>query len=256
MSDRMKIVVVGGTGLIGSKVVALLKSAGHEAVAASPQTGINALTGEGLEAALQNAHAVIDASNISSFDGAEVRSFFESSGRNLLKAEKDAGVRHHVVLSIVGVDALAANPYLGGKIVQEDVVKSFGQPYTIVRATQFHEFISTLADAYTADGVTKVPDIMFQPIAADDVAAALVAVAVSQPKNTVIEIAGPDRKTFSEVIGKYLEASGDNRRVTADPSVSYFGAPVEAESLVPRGEARIGSKTLDQFLARTSSNAA
>jgi len=249
MSAKMKIVVIGGTGLIGAKTVALLKNAGHEVVAASTRTGINALTGEGIQSALEGAQVVIDTSNIMSFDAAEVKHFFETSSTNLLKAEKAAGVRHHIVLSIVGVQALAANPYLAGKVVQEDVVKSSGQPYTIVRATQFHEFISTLVDAYTVDGVVRVPDIMFQPIAADDVASALVVAALSQPANETVDIAGPDLEAFSEVISEYLEAHGDKRDVVADSSLGYFGAPVSEKSLVPTGEARIGATTLASSLS-------
>ena len=256
MSVKMRIVVIGGTGLIGAKTVALLKNAGHDVVAASTRSGINALTGEGLESALEGAQVVIDTSNIMSFDLAEVKHFFETSSTNLLNAEKKAGVRHHVVLSIVGVQALAANPYLAGKVVQEDVVKRSGQPYTIVRATQFHEFISTLVDAYTVDGVARVPDIMFQPIAADDVAAALVVAALSQPINETVDIAGPELKPLSTFISKYLEAHGDKRDVVADPSIGYFGAPVSEKSLVPSGEVRVGTTTLASSLSTANEKVA
>lgn len=243
MSNSKKIVVIGGTGLIGTKAVALLQKAGHEVIAASPQTGINTLTGEGLDTALANADAVIDVSNIASFDAETVRNFFETSGKNLVGAEKAAKVGHHVTLSIVGVDTLASNPYLAGKIVQEDVVKASGQPYTIVRATQFFEFVPTLADAYTSEGVSKVPDILFQPIAADDVAAALVKAALSQPLNGTVNIAGPEKAPFKDFVKAQLDAVGDKRSVQADPSATYFGAPVSDTSLVPTGAAELGTIT-------------
>lgn len=248
MSEQKKIVVIGGTGLIGTKAVSLLRAAGHDAVSASPQTGINTLTGEGLSEALAGADAVIDVSNIASFDAETVRNFFETSGKNLMSSEKAANLPHHVTLSIVGVDALASNPYLAGKVVQEAVVKNSGQPYTIVRATQFFEFVPTLADAYTSDGVARVPDILFQPIAADDVAAALVKAVLGAPLNGTINIAGPKKAPFKDFVKTQLEFSGDKRVVDADAAATYFGAAVSETSLVPTGSAELGATTHSAWL--------
>jgi len=248
MSIMKKVVVIGGTGLIGSKAVKLLQDAGHEAVAASSRNGINAYTGEGLEAALTGADAVIDVSNMMSFDKDVITDFFRTSSRNLTSAEQAAGVRHHVALSIVNADQLAANPYMAGKLAQEEAVASSGQAYTIVRATQFHEFIATLAGAYAADGVVKVPDIDFQPIAASDVAAALVEAALGQPKNGTVDLAGPHRAPFETFIRAHLDAKGDGSPVTADAAVDYFGAPVAKGSLVPGGEYIKGRVTVAEWL--------
>ncbi|KQS76421.1 SDR family oxidoreductase [Rhizobium sp. Leaf383] len=250
MSIPRKIVVVGGTGLIGSKVVSILTREGHQAIVAVPSAGINSVTGEGLAAALAGAHAVIDVSNIMSFDASVVRNFFESSSRNLTAAEKDAGVHHHVVLSIVGADGLAGNPYMAGKVAQEDEVKRSGQAYTVLRATQFFEFIPTLADAYTADGTATVPATLFQPVAADDVAAALVETALRDPQNSTIQLAGPDRLLFADIVATYLRGVNDTRRVTADASASYFGSAVTKTSLVPTREASIGTISLNEWLER------
>ncbi|WP_165225516.1 SDR family oxidoreductase [Affinirhizobium pseudoryzae] len=248
MSKMKKVVVIGGTGLIGSKAVKLLQDAGHEAVAASSRNGINAYTGEGLKDALAGADAIIDVSNMMSFDEAVITDFFGTSSRNLTSAEKAAGVRHHVVLSIVNADQLAANPYMAGKLAQEEAVALSGQAYTIVRATQFHEFLDTLADAYAADGLVNVPDIDFQPIAADDVAGALVEVALGEPKNGTVDLAGPERSSFESFIRTYLDAKGDARPVHADASVDYFGASVVAGSLVPGGDFIKGRVTVAEWL--------
>jgi uncharacterized protein YbjT (DUF2867 family) len=248
MSKLKKVVVIGGTGLIGSKVVKLLEDANHEVVVASTRKGINAFTGEGLAQAVTGADAVIDVSNIMSFDKQALTEFFGNSSRNLTGAEKAAGVRHHVVLSIVNADGLAANPYMAGKLEQEETVAASGQPYTIVRATQFHEFLETLTDAYSADGAVKVPDIDFQPIAADDVAATLVEVALGAPKNATIDLAGPERASFETFIRTYVGAKGDGRPVSADAAVNYFGAPVVTRSLVPTGNYIKGGITLAQWL--------
>ncbi len=248
MSTLKKVAVIGGTGLIGSKAVKLLRDAGHEAVAASSRNGINAYTGEGLAEALAGADAVIDVSNMMSFDKTVITDFFGTSSSNLTIAEKAAGVRHHVVLSIVNADQLAANPYMAGKLAQEETVAASGQGYTIVRATQFHEFIETLAGAYAADGVVKVPDIDFQPIAADDVAAALVEAALGEPKNGSVDLAGPERGPFESFIRTYLDAKGDARPVNADAAVDYFGAPVVAGSLVPDGDYVKGAITIAEWL--------
>lgn len=248
MTKMKKVVVIGGTGLIGSKAVKLLQDAGHEAVAASSRTGINAYTGEGLTATLASADAVIDVSNMMSFDKAVITDFFATSSRNLTSAEQAAGVRHHVVLSIVNADRLAANPYMAGKLAQEEAVATSGQAFTIVRATQFHEFAETLVDAYSANGVVKVPDIDFQPIAADDVAAALVETALGEPKNGFVDLAGPERGPFESFIRTYLDAKSDVRPVNADAVVDYFGAPVVDGSLVPDGDYIEGRITLTEWL--------
>ncbi|MFK0335497.1 SDR family oxidoreductase [Rhizobium sp. NPDC090275] len=248
MTNLKKVVVIGGTGLIGSKAVKLLQDAGHEAVAASSRNGINAYTGEGLEAALTGADAVIDVSNMMSFDKAAITDFFETSSRNLTSAERAAGVRHHVLLSIVNADQLAANPYMAGKLAQEEAVVSSGQAYTIVRATQFHEFIETLAGAYAADGVVKVPDTDFQPIAASDVASALVEAALGEPKHATVDLAGPERAAFESFIRAYLAAKGDGNPVIADAAVDYFGASVAKDSLVPGGQYIKGRITIAEWL--------
>lgn len=248
MTKIKKVVVIGGTGLIGSKAVKLLQDAGHEAVVASSRNGINAYTGEGLQAALAGVDAVIDVSNMMSFDKDVITDFFGTSSRNLTSAEQAAGVYNHVTLSIVNADQLAANPYMAGKLTQEEAVASSGQAYTIVRATQFHEFIETLTGAYAADGAVKVPDIDFQPIAATDVAAALVQAALGEPKNETIDLAGPERAPFGSFIRAYLDAKGDVRPVIADAAVDYFGAPVAKGSLVPGGEYIKGQITIAQWL--------
>ncbi len=248
MTKMKKVVVIGGTGLIGSKAVKLLQDAGHEAVVASSRNGINAYTGEGLAEALVSADAVIDVSNMLSFDKAVINDFFGTSSRNLTSAERAAGVRHHVVLSIVNAERLAANPYMAGKLAQEEAVAASGQAYTIVRATQFHEFTETLVDAYSADGPVKVPDIDFQPIAADDVAAALVDIALAEPKNGTVDLAGPERAPFESFIRTYLGAKGDTRPVNSDAAVNYFGAPVVTGSLVPCGDYIKGAITLAEWL--------
>jgi len=248
MSIPKKVVVVGGTGLVGSKIVAILREAGHEAVVASSRNGIDAFTGAGLEVAFTGADAIIDVSNMTSFDGPVLRNFFETSSRNVTAAGKAARVRHHVVLSIVGSERLVANPYMIGKWAQEETVKASGQDYTIVRATQFYEFIDTLAEAYTKDGAGGVPDVQFQPIAADDVAATLVSVALDNPRNDIVDLAGPDRASFESLMRNYLEAKGDFRKVSAEAGLSYFGATIDETSLVPTGHAIQGQLRLADYL--------
>lgn len=249
MSKSKKVVVIGGTGLIGSKAVNLLQEAGHAVVAASSRNGINAYTGEGLAEALTGADAVIDVSNMMSFDKQIITDFFGRSSRNLTSAEHAARVSHHVVLSIVNADVLATNPYVAGKLAQEEAVAASDQPYTIVRATQFHEFLETLVSAYSADGAVTVPDIDFQPIAADDVAATLVEVALGAPQNGILDLAGPERAPFGYFIQTYLDAKVDARPVSTDAAVAYFGAPVVRGSLVPGGGFIKGSITLTEWLA-------
>jgi uncharacterized protein YbjT (DUF2867 family) len=244
----MKIVVIGGTGLIGSKAVVILRQNGHEVVAASPRSGINSITGEGLKDALAGAQVVIDLANSPSFDDKAVLEFFETSGRNILATEAAAGVRHHVALSIVGIDRTPDNGYFRAKVAQEKLIETSGIPYTIIRSTQFMEFLGGIA-ASSADGnVIRVSPGLFQPIAADDVAAIVADVALTAPRNGIVEIAGPDRAPFNEIIARYLTAAGDPREVVKDPEARYFGGLVEKHSLVPLGEARLGRIGLDEWL--------
>jgi uncharacterized protein YbjT (DUF2867 family) len=244
----MKIVVIGGSGLIGSRVVTLLGEAGHEVLAASPRNGVNSVTGEGLSNALTDADVVVDVTNAPSWEPQAVLDFFRSSARNLGKAEVAAGVRHHVALSIVGTDRMADNGYFTAKVAQEEAIEAAGVPYTIVRATQFMEFIGGIADFSTVAGTVRVGDGLFQPIAADDIAAILAQVAVASPLNGTVDIAGPDRAPFAQIIARYLKAIGDTRPVVTDAGARYYGGLVEELSLVPVGEARIGRIGLDQWL--------
>ncbi|MGN6116347.1 MAG: SDR family oxidoreductase [Nitrobacter sp.] len=247
----MKIVVIGGTGLIGSKVVSILRNGGHEVVAASPRNGINAVTGEGLKEALAGAQVVVDLANSPSFENEAVLAFFETSGRNLLAAETAAGVGHHVALSIVGTDRTPENGYFRAKVAQEKLIEASRVPYTIVRATQFMEFIGVIADSSMAGNVVRLSPGLFQPIAADDVAALVADVALAQPRNGIVDIAGPDRAPFDEIVARYLKALGDPRQVVRDPEARYWGGRVEQRSLVPLGEARLGRIGLDEWLRRS-----
>jgi len=250
----MKIVVIGGTGLIGSKTVAILRQGGHDVVAASPNTGVNTITGEGLKEAMAGAQVVIDLANSPSFEDKAVLEFFETSGRNLLAAEAAAGVRHHVALSIVGIDR-SDNGYFRAKVAQEKLIKTSGIPYTIIRSTQFLEFLRGIADS-SADGNTvRISPGLFQPIAADDVAAIVADVALAAPRNGNVEIAGPERAPFNEIIARYLKAVGDPREVVRDPEARYFGGRVEERSLVPLGEARLGRIGFDEWLRRSRARA-
>lgn len=244
----MKIVVIGGSGLIGSRLVTLLSKAGHQALAASPRSGVNTVTGEGLSNALINADVVVDVTNAPSWEPQAVLDFFRTSARNLGKAEVAAGVRHHVALSIVGAERMLENAYFTAKVAQEEVIEAAGVPYTIVRATQFMEFIGGIADFSTKDGIVRVGDGLFQPIAADDVAAVLAQVALAAPTNGTIDIAGPDRAPFAEIVARYLKSVGDARRVVPDRDARYYRGQVEEQSLVPLGEARIGRIGLQQWL--------
>jgi len=247
----MKIVVIGGTGLIGSKSVAILRRGGHEVVAASPKSGINTITGEGLGEALAGAQVVIDLANSPSFEDKAVLEFFETSGRNLLAAEAAAGVGHHVALSIVGTDRTPDNGYFRAKVAQENLIESSGLPYTIIRATQFMEFLRAIADSSADGNRVRLSPGLFQPIAADDVAAIVAEVALAAPRNGIIEIAGPERAPFNEIVARYLKAVGDPRQVVSDPEARYFGGRVEEHSLVPLGEARLGRIGLDEWLRRS-----
>jgi uncharacterized protein YbjT (DUF2867 family) len=246
----MKIVVIGGTGLIGSKTVAILRQGSHEVVAASPQSGVNTITGEGVQEAVTGAQVVIDLANSPSFEDKAVLEFFETSGRNLLAAEAAAGVRHHVALSIVGTDR-SDNGYFRAKVAQEKLIAASGIAYTIVRATQFMEFLRGIADSATDGKTVRLPPVMFQPIAADDVAAAVANVAVATPRNGIVEIAGAERAPFNQIVARYLKAVGDPREVVGDPAARYWGGRVEERSLVPLGEARLGRIGLDEWLRRS-----
>ena len=248
----MKVVVIGGTGLIGSKVVALLEEHGHEAVPASPRLGINTLTGEGLAEALNGATAVVDVSNSPNLETAAALEFFQTSTRNLLAAEAAAGVGHHVALSIVGIDRWPGNGYPQAKIAQEALITSGPIPYTIVRATQFMEFADGIADAATSGNEVHIAPVAFQPIAADDVARVVANAAVSPPVNGRVEIAGPDRLRLDEVIRRRLQARHDPRQVIADPQAPYFGAVPGEESLVPLNGAHLGQVRFADWLKGTS----
>jgi uncharacterized protein YbjT (DUF2867 family) len=245
----MKIVVIGGTGLIGSKTVAILRQRGVEVVAASPQSGVNTLTGEGLDQALAGAQAVVDLANSPSFEDKAVLEFFKTSEGNLLPAEEAAGVRHHIALSIVGIDR-TANGYFRAKVAQEKLIEASGIPYTIVRSTQFMEFLGAIADSSAAGNTVRLPPVLFQPIAADDVASSVAEAALAEPRNGVVEIAGPERAPFNEIVARYLKAIGDPREVAGDPEAQYWRGRVEERSLVPLGKARLGRIDLNQWLRR------
>ena len=247
----MKIVVIGGTGLIGSKTVAILRQGDREVVAASPNTGVNTITGEGLKEAMAGTQVVIDLSNSPSFEDRAVLEFFQTSGRNLLAAEAAAGVRHHVALSIVGIDRSPDNGYFRAKVAQEKLIEASGIPYTIIRSTQFLEFLGAIADSSADRNVVRLSPGLFQPIAADDVAAIVADVAVAPPRNGIVEIAGPERAPFNEFVARYLKAVGDPREVVSDPEARYWGGRVEERSLVPLGEARLGRIGLDEWLRRS-----
>lgn len=248
----MKIVVIGGTGLIGSKLVRLLRERGHEVIAAAPATGVDALTGEGLAEALGGAQVVVDVANSPSFEDAAVMEFFQTAGRHLLAAEKVARVRHHVALSVVGSDRLPDSGYLRAKVAQEELIKASGIPYTIVRSAQFFEFVGRIADEGTDGTLVRVPDASIQPIASDDVVSMLAEVALGPPSNDTVELGGPERFRFDALIGRVLSVQHDAREVRADPHARYFGAELRDDSLVPGGEARIGATRLETWLGHSS----
>jgi len=247
----MKIIVIGGTGLIGSKVVAILRQQGHEAVPASPKTGVDTITGKGLREAMVGAEVVIDLANAPVWEDRAVLEFFQNSGRNVTTAAKEAGVRHYVLLSIVGSDRMPGNGYFQAKVAQEQIVRDSDISYTIIRSTQFMEFLKGIADSSTDGETVRLSPGMFQPIASDDVAAIVADVALSPACNGVIEIAGPDRAPFDQFIGRYLSMIGDQREIVRDPEARYFGGRVEELSLVPIGEARLGRITLADWLSRS-----
>jgi len=251
----MKIVVIGGTGLIGSKTVPILRQGGHEVVAASRKSGINSITGEGLKEAMTGAQVVVDLSNSPSFEDKAVLDFFETSGRNLFAAESAAGVGHHVALSIVGIDRAPDNGYFRAKVAQEKLIESSGIPYTIIRSTQFFEFLGGIAASSANGNVVRLSPGLFQPIAADDVAVIVADVALAAPRNGIVDIAGPERAPFDEIVARYLKAAGDPREVVSDPEALYFGGRVEERSLVPLGEARLGRIGFDEWLRRSQAAA-
>ena len=248
----MRIVVIGGSGLIGSKLVASLDARGYEAVPASPNTGVNTLTGDGLADVLEGAPVVVDVSNSPSFEDAAVLAFFETSTRNLLTYEAASGVTHHVALSIVGIDRLPENGYFRGKLAQEKLIKESSIPYSIVRATQFFEFVKGIADTSVVANGVRVAPVLIQPMAADDVASAVGRVAAGTPLNGTLEVAGPDRFRFDDFIRRGLAARGDPREVVADPHARYFGAELGEYSLVPGASAELGKMHFEDWLSQST----
>jgi uncharacterized protein YbjT (DUF2867 family) len=248
----VKIVVIGGSGLIGSGVVEKLQKAGHEPLAAAPETGVDVLTGEGLAEALEGAQVVVDVANAPAWEDEAVLDFFRTSSHNLLSAEAAAGVGHHVTLSVVGADRLPDSGYLRAKVAEEELVKAGPIPYTIVRATQFFEFIGRIADSSTDGDTVLLPHALVQPQASDDVAATLAEVAVAAPLNGTVELAGPEAFPLDEVARRVMRATGDARQVTADPHVRYFGAELDDRSLIPGDDARIAPTRLEDWLSQSA----
>ncbi|HEY3597661.1 MAG TPA: SDR family oxidoreductase [Paraburkholderia sp.] len=247
----MKIVVIGGTGLIGSKVVKDLRARGHDVVAASPSSGVNTVTGEGLAEAMAGAKVVVDVANSPSFEDAAVLAFFETSGRNLLAAETAAGVQHHVALSVVGTDRLAQSGYFRAKIVQEKLIRESGVPYTIVRATQFFEFLGGIAQGGSDGRTVRLPPAFFQPMASDDVAAAVAGFSVGEPLDGVVEIGGPERVRLADLIQRFLSATHDSRKVVEDTHALYSGAELKDDTLVPGANARLGATNYDAWFSQS-----
>ena len=243
----MKIVVIGGTGLIGTKVVAQLRQRGHQVIAASPATGINTITGEGLAEAMNHTDVVIDLANSPSFEDKAVMEFFQTAGRNLLAAEINAGVKHHLALSIVGVDIMQNIGYMRAKKAQEDLIKQSGLPYTIIRSTQFLEFLAGIANQATDGNEVHLSDVKFQPIASDDVASFVAKYAVAAPVNGRIEIAGPERFAMYEIVERYLQHSNDPRKVVPNGRPEYFGGEITHTALVPAGQAELGTINFEKW---------
>jgi len=246
----MRIVIIGGSGLIGSKVVRKLREQGHEAIPASPDTGVNTLTGDGLAEVLKGAAVVVDVSNSPSFEDEAVMHFFQTSTGNLLKAEAAAGVGHHVALSVVGTDRLADSGYMRAKIAQEKLIEESSIPYSIVHATQFFEFMKGIADAATDGNTVRLAHVLIQPTAAEDVATAVARVAVGAPLNGIVEVAGPEQFSLDEIVGRYLVAREDPRSVIADSHARYYGAELGERTLVPDTNATIGETRFDDWLSR------
>src|ERR1700720_351637 len=250
--SNMKIVVIGGSGLIGKKVVTNLRQHGHEVVAASPSSGVNTVTGEGLAQALAGAQVVVDVANAPSWEDKAVLEFFETSGRNLLAAEAAVGVTHHVALSVVGTERLLVSGYFRAKMAQEGLIKASRIPYTIVRATQFFEFVGGIAQISTEGQKVRLPSALMQPIASDDVAAILADVAVGEPLNGMVEIAGPESIRMDEFVQRYLTATRDARTVNTDPNARYYGIEVNDQSLTPGDNPRIGPTRFADWLSRSA----
>jgi uncharacterized protein YbjT (DUF2867 family) len=251
----MKIVVIGGSGLIGSKVVARLRQKGHEVVAGSPSTGVNTITGEGLAGALAGAEVVVDVANSPTFEPKASLEFFETAGRNLFAAEKAAGVRHHVALSVVGSERLVAMGYFLAKLAQERLIKASGIPYTIVRATQFFEFLDAIAQSATEGKTARLSPALVQPMASDDVAAAVADAALGAPVNGMIEVAGPELIPFDDIVRRYLRAKKDPRQVIADVNARYFGIEMNDQTLTPGANPRLGPTRFEDWLSRSVARA-
>ena len=249
----MKIVVIGGTGLIGSKLVDKLHADGHDPLAASPNTGVDVITGKGLDEALAGAEIVVDVANAPDWDDAAVMDFFQTSARNILAAEAAAGTGHHVALSVVGTERLQGSGYFRAKLAQEEAIKAAAIPSTILRATQFFEFIGRIADSSTHDGTVPLPPLLFQPEAADDVAAALADIAAGAPVNGTVELAGPERFRLDELVRRYLSETGDPRRVVTDVNAPYYGLELTDErALIPGDDARLGAIRFADWLSRSA----
>jgi uncharacterized protein YbjT (DUF2867 family) len=249
----MKLVVIGGTGLIGSKLVLKLREQGHQAIAASPNSGVNTLTDEGVAEALKGASVVVDVSNSPSWEDAAVLNFFETSTRNLLKHEADAEVGHHVALSVVGTDRLSESGYFRAKIAQEKLIKSSSIPYSIVHATQFYEFLKGLADISVVGDKVHLPHVLFQPISADDVASGVARIAVGPPVNGIVEIGGPEQFRVDDLVRRRLASLKDPREVIADPNALYSGAKISEKTLVPGNDAQLGETRFETWLASSAS---
>ena len=248
----MKIVVIGGSGLIGSKLVNILQERGHDVLAASPSTGVNSITREGLAEAMDGADVVVDVANAPSWEDQAVLDFFETSSRNLLAAEAAAGVRHHVALSIVGTDRLPDNGYFRAKVAQEKLIKASGIPYTLLRATQFFEFVGGIAQSFAVGDAIYASPALIQPIASDDVVAALAAVVLAAPVNGTVEVAGPEALPIDELVRRFLRATQDNRKVVADVNARYFGSVLDDQSLTAGKNARLGAIRFEDWLAQSS----
>lgn len=248
----MKIVVIGGTGLIGSKVVARLRQSGHDVFAAAPSSGVNTITGEGLDDAMAGTDVVVDLANSPSFEEHAVLEFFQTAGRNLFAAEQKAGVKHHLALSVVGTDRLKASTYMRGKIAQEKLIRASGVPYTIVHSTQFFEFLSRIAGDGAGEQEIHLSTGMFQPIAAEDVGAAVAGYAMGAPINGVVEIAGPDKFPMADLIRRFLGLIGDKRKVVSDPAAPYFGAVLQDDTLLPGPDAWLGKLNFQAWLAQSN----
>lgn len=246
----MKVVIIGGSGLIGSKVTSILRGNGHDVLTASPRSGVNTITGEGLAEALAGAEVVVDVANSPSFEDRAVLEFFETSGRNLLAAEAAAGVGHHVALSVVGADRIPDSGYMRAKIAQEKIIVASGVPYSILRATQFYEFLDAIAGSGTSGDTVRLPSALIQPIASDDVARVVADIATGAPTNQTEDLGGPEALPMHEYIAKYLAAKGDSRAVVADPSATYFGAALDPKGLVPIGPSFVGAIELATWISR------